>query len=200
MRIGERDDSIKSHREMRILVLSILLSAASTVLYGQHDHAAKNTVTDTLKKSIPKEVHVQLGEAGEVHMMINYHSPSVRGRVIWGGLVPYGDVWVTGAHSATTWEFNQDIVINDKVVPSGKYAIFTIPGKDSWVFILNKKWDQHLADNYDAKDDVVRVNVIPTSGLNQERLKYEIVEGANSAIKLLISWEKVRVEIPFQVK
>ena len=201
MWISEGDYPIESHNKMRILSLSILLLTATTMLCAQHEHAATTTLTDTLKKSIPKEVHVQLGESGEVHMMIHYHSPAVRGRVIWGGLVPYGDVWVTGAHSATTWEFNQDIVINDKVIPSGKYAIFTIPGKDAWIFILNKKWNQHLADEYDAKDDVVRVSVTPTSApKNQERLKYAILEESNSAMKLLISWEKFRVEIPFQVK
>jgi hypothetical protein len=183
---------------MRIFVLSILLLSACVKLCGQHDQGSKNTATDTLKKSIPKEVHVQLGEA---HMMIHYHAPAVRGRVIWGGLVPYGDVWVTGAHAATTWEFNQDIVINDTVIPGGKYAIFTIPGKDAWVFILSKNWDQHLADEYDVKDDVIRLNVTPTlAPNNQERLKYEIREETNSTTKLLISWEKIRVVIPFTVK
>lgn len=186
---------------MRILVLSVLLSVVGTVLFAQHDHPQPNAATDTLKKSIPKEVHFQLGDAGEVHMMIHYHAPAVRGRVIWGGLVPYGDVWVTGAHSATTWEFNQDIVINDKVIPKGKYAIFTIPGKDSWIFILNKKWNQHLADEYDAKDDVLRLSVTPISAQNnQERLKYAIVEEAYPKMKLSISWEKIRAVIPFQVK
>lgn len=182
-----------------IFVLLPLLSF--TALQAQHESHAKEVAADSVKKSIPKEVHVQLGDNGEVHMMIHYHAPAVRGRVIWGGLVPYGDVWVTGAHSATTWEFNQDIVINEKIIPSGKYAIFTIPGKDSWIFILNKKWNQHLTDEYDAKDDVLRFNVIPKSAeKNQERLKYAIVEEANSAMKLSISWEKVRVEVPFKLK
>jgi len=185
---------------MRTLVLSVLLLAASTMLLAQHDQASATAIVDSLKKSIPKEVHLQLGDAGE-HMMIHYHAPAVRGRVIWGGLVPYGEVWVTGAHSATTWEFNQDIVINDKVIPSGKYAIFTIPGKEEWIFILNKKWNQHLADEYDAKDDVVRLRVSPTLVTkNQERLKYAILEEANFAMKLLISWEKIRVEVPFRMK
>jgi hypothetical protein len=183
------------------LIFFLLALSFSIALQAQHEDHPKAVVADSVKKSIPKEVHVQLGDNSEVHMMIHYHAPAVRGRVIWGGLVPFGDVWVTGAHSATTWEFNQDIVIIDKVIPQGKYAIFTIPGKDSWIFILNKKWNQHLADEYDAKDDVLRFNVIPKSAeKNQERLKYAIVEEANSAMSLSISWEKLRVAIPFKMK
>lgn len=168
------------------------------LLWAQHKGHVGKSSADTTKKSIPKEVHVQLGEA---HLMIQYHSPAVRGRVIWGGLVPYGEIWVTGAHFATIWEFNKDIVINDKVVPNGKYAIFTVPGRDAWVFILSKKWDQHLADEYDPKDDVVRLSVSPVSLRKiRERLTYEIIKESDSKGRLAISWEKIKIEVPFQVK
>ena len=183
---------------MNIRLIFFLVVIFSGALKAQHDHAKKETTSDTTKKSIPKETHVQIGE---VHMMIHYHSPAVRGRVIWGGLVPYGEVWVTGAHSATTWEFNKDISIDGKVIPHGKYAVFTIPDKDSWIFILNKKWDQHLTDEYDGKDDVLRLKVptILTADV-QERLKYFINQKSDTEGRLSISWEKVKIEIPFQLK
>ena len=165
---------------------------------AQHDHQKAAASTDTTKKSIPKEVHTEIGDA---HIMIFYTAPAVRGRVIWGGLVPYDEVWVTGAHKATTWEFTTSIEINRTVIPAGKYAIFTIPRKDKWTFILNKKWDQHLADDYNSKDDVLRLEVTPDNlKTTQERLLYSIVEGENNQGVLSIRWEKVKISVPFQVR
>lgn len=133
--------------------------------------------------------------------MIKYHAPTVRGRTIWGGLVPYGDVWVTGAHSATSFEIDKDFIINDQEIPAGKYALFTIPDKESWTIIINKNWDQHLADEYDQKEDVIRVSITPAQLEQvQERLKYALVSNTSSEGTVQISWEKVRVSIPFKVK
>ena len=115
--------------------------------------------------------------------------------------MPYGEVWVTGAHKATTWEFTSNIEINKTIIPAGKYAIFTIPGKEKWTFIVNKKWNQHLSDEYDTKDDVVRIDVAPQAIVsNQERLLYSITEEENNNGLLSISWEKIRISIPFLVK
>jgi hypothetical protein len=187
-------------------ILSICFGILIAACQGQkesadHHHdstAAKDTVQpDTIKKSIPKEEHAQI--AG-THFTIKYHAPAVRGRTIWGGLVPYDDVWVTGAHAATSLEFDKDIIITDTRVPAGKYALFTIPGKDKWVIIVNKNWDQHLADEYDAKDDVVRVDVVPEALSSiQERLKYSIVSEGESKASLNIAWEKVKVSLPIQL-
>jgi len=181
-------------RNIFILLATFLVVHAS----AQHEHQKAAATADTTKKSIPKEVHSEIGEA---HIMIFYSAPVVRGRVIWGGLVPYGEVWVTGAHKATTWEFTSNIEINKTVIPAGKYAIFTIPGKEQWTFIVNKKWDQHLADDYNAKEDVLRLDVVPqVSTSNQERLLYSIIEEANNNGVLTISWEKLKISIPFLVK
>src|SRR5215831_4417267 len=127
---------------MKILFMMVVTLVTVSVS-AQHDHQKTATPADTTKKSIPKEVHTEIDDA---HIMIFYTAPAVRGRVIWGGLVPFDEVWVTGAHKATTLEFTSSIEINKTVIPPGKYAIFTIPRKEKWTFILNKKWDQHLAD------------------------------------------------------
>ncbi|NOS93188.1 MAG: DUF2911 domain-containing protein [Cyclobacteriaceae bacterium] len=178
--------------------VTILFAFISFAAFGQHDHARATVAQDTIKKSIPKEVHAQIGEA---HMMIHYHAPAVRGRVIWGGLIPYGDVWVTGAHSATNWEFNKDMVIGNKTIPAGKYAIFTIPGKEKWTVIINKNWEQHLTDEYDKIDDLVRVEVMPKNlTVTQERLSYEISKESDNKGLLSISWEKIKLTIPFEIK
>jgi hypothetical protein len=165
----------------------------------QHEHtqALQETAVDTIKKSIPKEVHAMVGGA---HVTLAYHAPAVRGRTIWGGLVPYDEVWVTGAHRATSFEINKDFVVGSQTISAGKYAIFTIPGKEMWTIIINKKWNQHLADEYTEAEDVVRVTVTPeVTETMQERLKYEVNEKDGKGI-LVIAWEKIRISIPFDIK
>lgn len=165
-----------------------------------HEHgseAASAPAADTVKKSVPKEEHAQIGGT---HFMIKYHAPAVRGRIIWGGLIPYGEVWVTGAHSATSLEIDKAITVNGTKIQAGKYAVFTIPGQDKWTIIINKNWDQHLADEYDSKDDVVRVDVTPELLPSiQERLKYSVTDDSNSKVLLSLSWEKIKVSLPIQL-
>jgi hypothetical protein len=187
-----------------LLILAVMSLSISACQHHKenavHDHNAETKTeapADTTKKSIPMEEHAQVGG---VHFMMKYHAPAVRGRTIWGGLVPYDQVWVTGAHAATSLEFNQDIKINNTIVPAGKYAFFTIPGKDQWTLIINKNWDQHLADEYDSKDDVVRVSVTPeTLQAPQERLLYTITSRDDSNAAINMSWEKVKVTLPLQL-
>jgi hypothetical protein len=176
--------------------LLFCLFSFSSIVHAQHEHTTTTPVaTDTLKKSIPKEVHAQLGTA---HHMVHYYSPAVRGRSIWGGLVPFGEVWVTGAHRATTWEFDKSVELNGQQVPAGKYGFFTIPGKKKWIIILNKKWDQHLADDYSAAEDVIRIEISPKSvKQHQERLAYYLTSEKQNKAALTVRWEKLLVKVPF---
>jgi len=180
-------------------ILFVLLAAFVFVsAQAQHDHQNTSAPADTTKKSVSKSAHIEIGDA---HIMIHYYAPAVRGRVIWGGLVPYGEVWVTGAHRATAWEFTNSIEINKIVIPAGKYAVFTIPGKEKWIFIMNKKWDQHLEDEYNAKEDVLRLELVPQiTTSNQERLLYSFTEEENNNGTLIMNWEKVKISIPFSVR
>lgn len=158
---------------------------------------ADQTEPDTLKGSLRAKAE---GDVGGMHVMVRYHSPAVRGRIIWGGLVPMDKVWVTGAHMATAVEVTRDIVVNGKNVPAGKYGFFTIPGKDSWILILNRNWNQHLTDSYSDKEDVVRLTVKPKiQEVNQERLQYQVSESAPGQGMLRVRWEKVEVSLPFSV-
>lgn len=163
----------------------------------EHKHDGESTsapVPDTVKKSVPKEAHAQIGET---HFVIRYHAPTVRGRVIWGGLVPYGEVWVTGAHSATSLEVDRQISINGITLPAGKYAFFTIPGKDKWTVIINKNWEQHLTDEYNPAEDLVRLDITPEILPNvQERLDYSIVDTGNLTVSIDMKWEKLKVSMP----
>ena len=180
---------------MKKIIISVFTLCIAFTVSAQHDHSTASSPTDTLKKSIPREVHVQIGAA---HLMLYYHAPAVRGRMIWGGLVPYDEVWVTGAHSATYWEFNKDIVVGNTTVAAGKYAVFTIPGKEKWTFIINRNWNQHLTDDYNAKDDVVRIDITPqTTVALQERLQYSITSQSNSNGVLSIRWEKLKLNFGY---
>ena len=149
---------------------------------------------DTLKGS-PKRV--AMTNVGTNHVHLTYRSPGVKNRIIWGGLVPYGQVWVTGAHTATSIMFSSDIVIDGQTVPAGTYAIFTIPEKEDWTFILNKNHEQHLADDYNQDEDVLRKKVRPTSHATTPRLTYEI-EATNEQDGLIrMMWEELAIEVPF---
>lgn len=151
-----------------------------------------NALKDSSKKSIKSAA---AGKIGPAKITISYHSPAVRKRVIWGGLVPYDDVWVTGAHSATSITINKPFIIEGKKVAAGKYALFTIPGENQWTVIINKNWQQHLTDDYSAKDDLVRIKIKPLiQDTVTERLQYYIKDAGKNRGKIAVAWEKVRVE------
>lgn len=167
---------------------------------GGHEHhqpeKAPTEQSDNSKKSIPQEAH---GNVGDTHITIKYHSPAVRERVIWGGLVPYGEVWVTGAHSATNIEFSKAIQVEETTIPKGKYAFFTIPGQERWTLILNKNWEQHLADDYDQAEDVIRIEVTPDAEMPlAEQLTYTIEDKGEGSGAIRMSWEKLSVSLPFK--
>lgn len=107
-------------------------------------------------KSPPKTASHTIGD---LTIDINYNAPSVRGRKIWGGLESYGKVWRTGANSATTFEVNQDVLINGEKLAAGKYALFTIPTEGDWTIIFNKEANQWGAYSYDESKDALRIKV-----------------------------------------
>lgn len=166
-----------------------LMAQTSEVCYNP------NLVKDTTKKSIKSMAYAVIGHDS---IKINYHSPGVRKRIIWGGLVPYDEVWVTGAHDATTLEMPKAFVVNGKQIPAGKYAFFTIPGKKEWTLIINKNWKQHLATEYDEKEDIIRIKVKPKKVNHTERLQYFIETEKSETGKIAVAWEKVGVEFDFR--
>ena len=158
---------------------------------------AEQSATDTLKGSLKAKAMGTIGNAG---ITINYYSPAVRGRIIWGGLIPFGNVWVTGAHRATNIDFNQEVQIGGVTIAPGKYALFTIPGKEEWIIIVNKNWDQHLADDYDQKQDIVRITVKPeVQEIHQERLRYIIEIKGDSEGAIVMYWEKLKASLPISI-
>jgi hypothetical protein len=184
-----------------LLIVILLITACESKKKSDHNHNGTATTPqaqgDTTKKSIPKEAHAQIGVA---HITIKYHAPAVRARTIWGGLVPLGEVWVTGAHSATSFEINKDFKVGKQEITAGKYAFFTIPGQDTWTVILNRNWEQHLTDEYDQKEDVLRLSVAPEQfPTAEERLKYTITSESDTKGVVSIRWEKLKISMPFEI-
>lgn len=156
-----------------------------------------NALNDSSKRSINSAV---VGNIGDAKITITYHSPGVRKRVIWGGLVPFGEVWVTGAHNATRLEADKSFIIGNTTIPAGKYALFTIPGKSVWTVIINKKWDQHLANDYEQKDDLVRIKVKPVrQAKSVERLQFYIKKGMADKGTIAFAWEHLKIEFPISM-
>ncbi|MCW8816656.1 MAG: DUF2911 domain-containing protein [Ignavibacteriaceae bacterium] len=137
---------------------------------------------------------------GFTDVTIVYSRPGVKGRTIWGGLVPYNAVWRAGANEATKITFNTDVKINGKKLKAGSYGFFTIPTKDKWTIIFNKVADQWGAFEYNDAEDVLRVEVAPETDNScwQEWLAYTITKTSDNTAVVRLEWEKLKV--PFTVE
>jgi len=182
----------------KILVFVLIVCSTVTIAQARQEKKTEevcynpNAKGDTSKRSIKSAA---VGKIRDANIIINYHSPGVRGRTIWGGLVPYNEIWVTGAHYATSIEIDKDFIIAGTSISKGKYAIFTIPGKEEWIIIINKNWEQHLTDDYLQKEDVVRIKVKPERlKQNAERLQYFIEEKKEGKGSIAVAWEMLKVE------
>jgi hypothetical protein len=174
---------------MKAKIKFIVLTVPVVMFLGitakaQHDHAVSGyadsvnaglIAQDTMKKSPHR---VAMANIGNAHVHIEYGSPGVRGRTIWGGLVAYDQVWAAGAHNATKISFSKQVKIGETTISPGTYGFFLIPHKDKFTVILNKNYDQHLADEYDQKDDVLRMDLEPVAPAKTvQRLTYEVQLG-----------------------
>ncbi|TXE16606.1 DUF2911 domain-containing protein [Psychroserpens burtonensis] len=159
------------------------------------------TISESEKKK-PLSPHTStMVMIGDAHIHIDYSSPGVRDRIIFGGLVGYNIVWQAGAHNATWIETNKDLIFAGEVLPAGKYGFFTIPSKGDWTVMINKNWDQHGKDHYDEKDDMIRFKVTPTISEDiQEHLEYKITKISDKLGVISMHWEKVKIELPFTIK
>ena len=150
---------------------------------------------DTLKGSPHR---VAMATINGTHVHIDYNSPGVKGRIIWGGLVPFGKIWVSGAHYATTVQFAREVIVGNKTIPRGTYSLFTIPGKEEWVVIFNSRSEQHLADEYSDKEDIARVKVTPGNSGMVQRLTYSVSKTDEQSGTIRLQWEKLMIDIPFK--
>jgi hypothetical protein len=150
-----------------------------------------------LPRPSPKAMVMQ--QVGLTEVTIAYGRPAVRGREVWGSLVPLGQVWRTGANEATTITFSTEVTVAGTVLPAGTYGLFTIPGKNEWTVILNKGATQWGAYQYTSGDDVVRFSVKPQSAEFAEMMTFSIADVSNDGAVVHLHWERVQVSFPFAV-
>lgn len=168
----------------KTLLIGTLLLAATT------SFAQIQTPRPSPKASLMQNV-------GLTEITINYNRPGVKGRAIWGALVPYDKVWRTGANEATTIELSSDVWINGNKLTKGLYSLHTIPGTDEWTVIFNSVAEQWGSYSYDAAKDALRVKVKPEAADHREWLTFEIPEMTTDTAKIALRWEKIVV--PFTV-
>jgi len=138
-------------------------------------------------------------KVGTTDLTLAYHRPAVKGRAIWGALVPWGEVWRLGANEATTLTVSDPVKIAGMDVPAGTYALFAIPGAERWTFILSRKAKQWGAFSYDAKDDLARFEAKPGPAPHTEWMTFSIDPAADGAAEVTLAWEKVRLSFPVTV-
>lgn len=128
---------------------------------------------------------------------ISYSRPSMRGRKIFGELVAFGNVWRTGANSATKVKFGEDVTIGGQPVKAGEYALYTIPGATEWEIILNKGVGNWGNAGYDKADDVARFKIAPKSlDKNVQTFTINISNITYSTCNIELMWEKTKVVLP----
>ena len=136
---------------------------------------------------------------GLTDFSVDYSSPAVRGRKIFGGLLPYDKLWRTGANASTKITASRDFTFGGKPVPKGTYSVFSITGASGWTVILNKNVEIAGTDGYDTKDDVARIEVKPATIPARERMTFLFSDSTDDATRLDLEWETTRVSIPIKV-
>jgi hypothetical protein len=166
------------------LFLTLIGILTTSVMFAQ----------DQSKPASPPETAT--GTVSGSMITINYSSPAVKGRKIWGELVPYDKVWRLGANKATIFETSKDIMVEGKKLPAGTYSLYAIPGEKEWTFIFNSKTGQWGIKNdgsttEDPANDVLRVTVkSEKSSSFNERMKFEV---GKKGFALL--WENLKVPV-----
>ncbi|MDX9924112.1 MAG: DUF2911 domain-containing protein [Ignavibacteriaceae bacterium] len=171
-------------RYIKLLLISFLFVTA--VNYAQVE----------LPKLSPKATVSQV--IGYTNVTVEYYRPGVKGRTVWGDLVPLNKVWRTGANDATTIEFSTDVIIDNKNVPAGKYSFFTIPNNSTTV-ILNKVWKQWGAYDYKQEEDLMRFTVYPEADDFTEWLTFSFTDLSDSSATFNFNWERVKVSFKINV-
>ncbi len=179
---------MNTSRINRYLLTIIISVPMASMTFAQGDKASR-----------PSPPATASGKIGDATVTISYNSPSVKGRNVWGELVPYGKAWRAGANEATIFETDKEIKIEGKALPAGKYSLFAIPTENEWTYIFNSQTGQWGVKkggdaNMDRANDVLTVSAKPVkSATMNEKLIYEVT---NNGVSL--KWGNL--EIPLSIK
>lgn len=171
--------------------LSLPLLGLFLLVFTAHPSAAQERANDLPRLSPNAAVSQTIGVS---EVSISYSRPSVRDREIFGGLVPYDEVWRTGANEATAFTLSADATIEGEPLEAGTYALFTIPGRDTWTIIINENTGQWGAFNHDESQDVLRIEVTPEEAPTHfEMMTFVFEEVTDSTGAAVLYWDDTRV-------
>lgn len=177
--------------------------AAITVMVGCGEQKSTSEevvesaeIEETVEETRASPLRKVEGTTGDKTLKVQYGSPAVKGRTVWGDLVPYGEVWRTGANEATYIESAEDLLVEGQPLKAGKYSLFTIPMESGdWTVIFNSEWDlEHGHFQYKEENDVLRVTSTPQwVNESKESLSIQVTSPG-----LVVEWEKLR--LPIEIK
>ncbi len=177
---------------MRALRFAVAVATLTAALPLVPAHADFTTPRVSPNASVSQTV-------GTTELSVKYCRPGVKGRTIWGDLVPWDKPWRTGANEITDFTTTDDIMVEGQALPAGTYGIVTIPSADHWVVAFSKQKDMWGAFAYDPKNDQLRVTVKPEAAPHQEWMQFAFDDLTPSSCTLALRWEKVRVPVTITV-
>lgn len=177
----------------RYLAVALLMMSALCLASGAAD------AQSAMLKLPDISQHARVTQrVGLTDITIDYYRPVVHGRKVFGGIVPYGQVWRAGADYNTTIQFSDAVAIDGQPLPEGTYGLFIIPGEGSWVIVFSKNATSWGAFTYDKTEDALRVNVKPVLGsAKREALRYDFDDPTSNSVAITMHWDTVAV--PFTV-
>ncbi len=138
-------------------------------------------------------------QVGITDLSVTWSRPGVKGRTIWGELVPWGQPWRAGANEPTTFTTTDAITVGGQTLAAGSYAILALPAEGAWTMVFSKQKDLAGSSNYDEKQDALRVSATPAAAEHQEWLQYAFEDVTPNSANLALRWEKQRVALPITV-
>jgi hypothetical protein len=167
------------------LCIFLVSNAATTSIFAQGE-----------VNSRPSPLAIVAIRYKDAYIKITYSQPQKKGREIFGKLVPFDQVWRTGANEATELTTTKNIQINGTLLKAGTYSIFTIPQKDSWTIIINSEVGLWGAYNYNSKLDVMRFNIPPSATDTVYESFTMQFDHRNEVADLLLYWDRTKISIP----
>ena len=172
----------------------LVLLAAGGLSLGAVTCAAQSALLDIPRDS---QHSILTQRVGITDITINYHRPLVKGRTIWGKVVPYGEVWRSGANENTTITFTDPVSVEGQPLPVGTYGLHTIPGEHEWIIIFSRISSAWGSFTYKQDNDALRVTVKPHPSEFHEALTYDFDDVKRESAVATLSWEKIAV--PFTI-
>jgi hypothetical protein len=188
----------------RLSIIGLTLIFFSLLILSSTTSAQQNQVRKSLKASVTQRLGI------DTDITIEYSRPGVKGRKIWGELVPYGLApgnkyskgkpfpWRAGANENTTIEFNKDILIEGNALPAGKYGIHMIPSEKNWVIIFSKNNSAWGSYAYNQEEDALRITVTPVKAPHQEWMLFGFDDLAGTSATAFLHWEELK--LPFKIE